>query len=172
MAVAEVLVDKQHETQTYKAKTGSGLSEDDANVIGNELEQIRHKQGEITPITVLDAARHSDSPLHGYFEWDNAVAAENHRRMQARSLVRKITVVVETTTFAYETPAFVSVVRNEDRSYTPVAMVLSDKELRENAVHDIAKWLLSRRDELELYPEFEAVLLEMNKLDVLLCVSE
>lgn len=43
---------------------------------------------------VLADARDKKSPLHAYFEWDDSVAAESHRLMQASALIRRVRVEV------------------------------------------------------------------------------
>ena len=50
--------------------------------------------GAIKPNLVVEAARDPDSPLHGYFEWDDSVAAHQHRLAQAGELIRKLTITV------------------------------------------------------------------------------
>ena len=60
------------------------------------LMDIAKKNGGILQVdAVLDEAKDESSPLHGHFEWDNSVAAEAHRRYQARVLIQrcKITIV-------------------------------------------------------------------------------
>lgn len=46
--------------------------------------------GELSPAIVVDDARSSDSPLHEYFEWDDAVAAEKYRHVIARGLIASV----------------------------------------------------------------------------------
>lgn len=43
---------------------------------------------------IVADARDKASPLHGYFEWDDSVAAEAHRLAQAQSLIRRVRVTV------------------------------------------------------------------------------
>lgn len=51
--------------------------------------------GELTAPLVVESARPSDAPLHPFFEWDDARAAEAHRLEQARSMIRRVRFVVE-----------------------------------------------------------------------------
>jgi len=43
---------------------------------------------------VLERARDAHSALHRYFEWDDTLAAEAHRLVQAENLVRRVHVMV------------------------------------------------------------------------------
>jgi hypothetical protein len=56
------------------------------------LRGIREANGKLTPKLVLDEARHHDHPLHGRFEWDDAIASEAWRLQQARELIRTVRV--------------------------------------------------------------------------------
>src|SRR6185437_11347508 len=65
-----------------------------AQVVGDELERLRQtNNGELTAELALDAARPKSSPLHDGFEWDDTVAAEQHRLTQARSMIRSVVIV-------------------------------------------------------------------------------
>jgi hypothetical protein len=94
---------------------------------------------------VLQEARDEDSPLHKHFEWDDSVAADAHRRYQARVLIQKchITLVESEPTTVR---AFVSLQSDRDAGggYRLTTTVLSDEDLREELMHDmqmtIARW--------------------------------
>lgn len=66
----------------------------DATSVGAHLEMLRKKfKGELTPKDVLDDARHNNSPLHSFFEWDDSEAAEQYRLQQARGLIRSVVAI-------------------------------------------------------------------------------
>lgn len=66
----------------------------DAKSVGAHLELLRQRcKGEITPTDVLDDARHNNSPLHTFFEWDDGEAAEQYRLQQARGLIRSVVAI-------------------------------------------------------------------------------
>lgn len=62
------------------------------------IEATADAHGHITPEGVVNAARDPKSPLHCKFEWDDGIAAEQYRRDQARTLIRKLTFVTADTT--------------------------------------------------------------------------
>lgn len=79
---------------SYTWKTGSRISAVSADIAGKELERIRKEhQGSFEPGVVVDEARPDTSPLHPAFEWDDSIAAEEHRREQAKYMVRALVVV-------------------------------------------------------------------------------
>ena len=110
------------------------------------LMDIAKKNGGILQVdAVLDEAKDESSPLHDHFEWDDSVAAEAHRRYQARVLIQrcKITVVEsEPTTIR----AFVSLQSDREAGggYRMTTKVMDDAALREELMHDIrltiARW--------------------------------
>lgn len=55
------------------------------------------QRGTLTPDAVVADAEKTTSPLHGLFEWDDAVAAREHRLDQARQIIREVLVTVRTT---------------------------------------------------------------------------
>ncbi len=62
-----------------------------------QQDYIRHLEsrgGKLTPEQVLDAARPDESPLHGFFEWDDSAAAEAYRIEQARELIRRVRIEI------------------------------------------------------------------------------
>ena len=110
------------------------------------LMDIAKKNGGILQVdAVLDEAKDESSPLHDHFEWDDSVAAQAHRRYQARVLIQrcKITIVEsEPTTIR----AFVSLQSDREAGggYRMTTKVMDDAALREELMHDIrltiARW--------------------------------
>lgn len=129
----------------------------DAQVAGEELERLRiFNNGRLEPATVVNASRLPSDPLHSAFEWDDAAAAEAHRVDQAKYLIRSITVIAQAPDKeAVPIRAFVSVVRDADRSYTSLAHALSDEDLRRQVI--ASAWV-----ELEAWRKRHAELVEFG----------
>jgi len=73
-----------------------------------ELRRLSEKGGgTLTPSRVVDVARSPLNPLHKYFEWDDAVAAEKYRQDQARELIRCVHIEVTTENVTYVVPCYV-----------------------------------------------------------------
>lgn len=53
------------------------------------LALLQREDGQIVVDDVIDAARDEASPLHSAFTWDDAEAAHQHRRDQARALLKR-----------------------------------------------------------------------------------
>lgn len=57
------------------------------------LRGIYDQGGRLTPALVVDAARPVDSPLHHRFTWDDTVAGERWRQVEAAQLIRSCRIV-------------------------------------------------------------------------------
>lgn len=130
----------------YRFKAGSRLPKRRAGAVGRELDRLA-KGGTLTAVRVVNAARATRSPLHRFFEWNNAKAAHEYRLEQARHLIRSIEVVYED---APEVPPMRVYVAfdtqegpvDEDGRYLAAHVVLNDTDAR-------ARWLRQALRELE-----------------------
>jgi hypothetical protein len=129
----------------YLAKQGSRLTDDDATkIVGPVIECIATANGgKATPKAVLDAARVQSSPIHRFFEWDDAKAAEAYRLDQASYLIRSIE--VQYTGKPEDRVRAFHIVRSEDASgYAPIGTILSSqdmtKQLIQRAKAELASW--------------------------------
>ncbi len=117
----------------YKFSDGYRLS-GDPEIVGRELERIRKKTG-LTADSVLAEASNRKHSLHGYFKWDDRVAAHEYRLNQARYLIRAIVRIEEPDSLPVR--AFVTI--SNEEQYVPVMEVLSDKDRRKRLFMDVHK---------------------------------
>lgn len=61
-----------------------GLHKADAQKCYNECQTLE----EVTPANVLEKARNKRTELHKCFEWDDSIAGEKYRLIQARDVIR------------------------------------------------------------------------------------
>ena len=136
------MTDKQYEWRGYSPK---GVS---AEAAGETLERIASRDGAITPQAVVDEATPKKSPIHPAFEWRNDVAANEHRKWQARNLIRSVRVVEQDVQGEKQTtPAYIHVrpqtAETRDGGYHPAATVISDFDLFERAISEAHQKLIS-----------------------------
>lgn len=110
----------------------------DAQTAGEELERIYNSKGRLEPKDIVEESRPENAPLHPCFEWDDAVAAEKYREVQAGNLVRCIVTECETKEKEIvEVRAFPCV----QQTYTPIEVVVNSEdkmdELLRNALSDL-----------------------------------
>jgi len=63
--------------------------------------------GTLLAVRVVDAARPPRSTLHRYFEWDDSIAGEAYRLIQAGALIRSVRVISTIETIHIATPKYV-----------------------------------------------------------------
>lgn len=104
-------------------------------IVGGELEAINQTEGDISAESVVQRARTPGTPLNAwdnvahYFEWDDSVAAEEHRREQARQLIRAVKVIVESGDQSLSTRAFYAIsAGGGSKAYKPVGFVAASPE--------------------------------------------
>lgn len=117
-------------TTTYRWRPTAQLS-GNAQAVGEVLSALVQKHSDrLTARVVLDEARPEQSPLHRYFLWDNAMAAEKYREEQARLVMRSIEVQQgEDTPQPMFTVVVEQVGEDQQKAYVTTARVLSDPAL-------------------------------------------
>ena len=123
----------------YTFRPGAKVRGVSADVAGTVLQRMLRK-GPLTAERVLSAARPQSHPLHPAFEWDDAVAAEEHRLGQARHLIRSVRVVMQG---GDAEPIAVHVTHEKcgGSAYVATADLQNDAELREAAVEEAMRLL-------------------------------
>lgn len=92
-----------------------------------------------TPKAVVDHARNPRSPLHSFFCWDDGVAAERYRIIQARELLR-VRVEIINHTIDLSIPAYVRDVDQKptDQGYIDLVSVrASETKSRETLIREL-----------------------------------
>lgn len=135
----------------------------DANVVGRHIEMLREKfKGELTPEDILDDAKHDNSPLHSFFEWDDTAAAHQHRLQQARGLIRAVVAIyVREDRPAVKHRAYVHIPEGETSHYREASHAMSVKATREavlkRALAELIGWQKRYHDLHEFADFFEQV---------------
>ena len=109
-----------------------------AQEIAIDLLSIKEaNDGMLNPCHVVDSARDDMSPLHPFFEWDDSLAAEQHRLGQARKLITSIVLVEERpkgkTIEVVTYPVFTHL-RSDQHGYRETNEVYSTPELKNSYI--------------------------------------
>jgi|688.fasta_scaffold24117_4 hypothetical protein len=148
--------------QEYFYKAGRCVANLDANTVGHELNRIYNKHGALAPATVVKESKPKQAPLHGAFEWNDQIAAEEHRLHQARQIINVVTVVPEDRPNTLPVQAFINVtVVNDDdkneRRYTPVKEVIDTPGLYDQHLSHLKYRLKNMKIELSKFVELAQV---------------
>lgn len=106
------------------------------------ITQLAEKNGnELTPTEVVEEARLLESPLHKAFEWNDSIAGEKYRLMQARLMIYSVKVTIE----GKRHPAFISarviVDKKPMRKYFPIDKIVTDEKLHSSILFGAIKEL-------------------------------
>lgn len=127
-----------------------------------EFEKLLEAHGNrLSPRILVEAATPEESPLHGFFEWNDAKAGEKYRLAQAGALIRqwhgavlkideKAKVVHIESVRRLQSPGGLR--GHGQDSYRPVEDILSDPEQREDLLATVLKELQAYR---KRYAELE-----------------
>lgn len=132
----------------YKFKQGAQIKTD-AQIAGAELERLE-ADGNLTAKALVNASRPAEAPLHKEFEWDDSIAAESYREMQARHIINSIEIVREE---REPVRAFFKIERT-DSQYHHVDVIMRQKDSRQ-------KLLMSALAELKAFERKYAQLTEL-----------
>lgn len=132
----------------------------------DELLRIqRLHRGLLMPKEVVSEAREENNPLHGYFDWDDSVAAEKWRIEQARGLIQ---VAVEYVNDNKEpVRVFVSLQRDRMKGgYRRLETVMSDDVLKAELLRESLVELNTLRNRYRQLVELSKVFREINKVSI------
>lgn len=98
----------------------------DAETVQTELSRIADSNGGVLdPQMVVNESRSESAPLHRLFEWDDTVAAEKYRVVQARFIIRNQIVEED------DTPTVRSFVHAGGDGYAPIRTALQSVDMTE-----------------------------------------
>lgn len=99
----------------YKFKDGRNFGGCSPQRVGDALESLRVRQdGRLRTVDVVKAAAKPESPLHPAFTWDDKIAAERCRLMEAQELIRHVVVYDEQSKVERKAFYTITVSPNED----------------------------------------------------------
>ncbi len=118
---------------TYQWKL-PGIYNVSAQTAGEELDRIYHSRGKLEPADIVNESREADAPLHGCFEWDDAVAAEKYRENQASDIIRAVVIVDDTHEEMNNIRAFVHV----ESTYQPMKVVVKSENKMQKLLQSVS----------------------------------
>lgn len=88
--------------------------------------------GRLTPTNAVDAARDPNNPMHGEFEWDDAIAGEKYRLQQARELIGSFQITQVVMKTEHRVQEFVRDPRKsgDEQGYRRITEIKTDEQMR------------------------------------------
>ncbi len=130
----------------------------DATVAGEVCEELDKTVG-LTPQNLVDASRPEDAPLHREFEWDDTIAAEEYRRVQARHIITNLAVVIEE---KKQEPvrAFFSLeygFKKNEGAYESTVRIMSDEEMKARLLEKAKAEMIAFKSKYKMLRELDEV---------------
>lgn len=139
----------------------------DPQSIGSELARIEAAEKGLTPRVVVARARPKTAVLHDCFEWNNSVAGEEYRFLQAAQLIRCVR-VIETDSKGEEVPlrAFIHVRNGDGKSrYLKTAKVMNDEHLRSLAINEARQYVARAKAKLQEFEELLSIYRALERVE-------
>ena len=129
----------------------------DAEKVYSDIEKIAEK----TPQNLVDYAQaHPKSELHKCFTWDDAKAANEYRKTEARQVLRLLVFVDE----KEEEPTKIRVLQKTSETYEPVKKILRDEDEYKALLARAKAELKSFRERYKQIAELEEILTLIDEL--------
>ena len=164
-------------SRRYFAAKNASFNDKKAQVYGARLGSLLKEHGALSPEVVVTAARSGADPLHPYFQWDDIVAAENYRKMQARNLLGSIVVKVRGEEVrAFEHVSVQMQAKDEDTLQTVSVYlwqgdVRKDEALHESNLGQILRWLIHFKERYRNIKELGPVIAAIEEVEQLQLVE-
>jgi hypothetical protein len=132
------------------------------------LEQIRKKNGGLTDDAIVEAAKPASHALHNWFEWEDCEAAKEHRRAQARALIRSLVVVYKKAPDlklrVYQVERKARPQDPERTVYSTTDEVLRNPEARDRLIASAIKAAMEFRRRFKQLHELDAIIESIDKV--------
>lgn len=134
----------------------------DPNLAVKEITKAEDIYGKVTPGTVLNVAKEKDSPIHSLFQWDDSIAGEKYRLIQARKLINNLEIKIVRNNETVSIPTFEIVRRDESNQFKSIeVMTVDDVEFVKLS---IIKEITRLTEKLSVYKKFNEVVGDLNKV--------
>jgi len=144
--------------KVFKSSYNRAVPEAKAQEYGEYLLRLmKANDDRLTPGFVVEKARSQESPLHGYFEWDNKNAGDLWRLQQATSLLNHIEVEITTGEEEARTiRAFLNVkedTNGKDSIYVLIDTVADNEDYQQQVIEKAFRELIGWKERYKTYKE-------------------
>jgi hypothetical protein len=138
---------------------------DDPQVLGEEIDSLRRDYGRVDRYLLVEEAASPDSPIHGWFEWNDDTAAYEYRLKQASELLRAVVITKIGDQSVAPVRANVRISRKvgDEPAEVTYESVL-DPEVRQVQLQRLRRDLFAMRRRLAAFVEFEDVVEAIDSL--------
>jgi hypothetical protein len=150
----------------FVAAEGSDLTDGQVNAYGMEIFNLQKAKDEpITAEEVLADARNPSTAYHGYFVWDNDVAGEKYRQIQASQLLTGIKIVIDDHAGKPKyVRAFYNVTLGGKKGYMPASFVFNNEMAAQQVINQALKEARSWSEKYRIYAELSPISRKIDEI--------
>jgi len=137
-----------------------------ASVAGKYIQQLARKNHGVSAEVLVEAASNPGSPLHECFEWDDTKAAAEYRKVQARLILRSLTVTVQEDDDHEPVQVNAFVCLEEGPEYLSVQSVVSDEDMDLRYKRILLEDLRQCKRKVQAYKEFTEVVQAIDRVRI------
>lgn len=132
-----------------------GFYKADASKVLDELSELG---GEYSLADVVEKAKDKNSEMHSIFEWDDSVAGEEYRKIQAGKMVRNLVIVRNDETEEKTNVRYFVSTGKRDSTYTPTRLVVRNQDAYEQLLERAYAELRAFKEKYSTLSELEEIL--------------
>lgn len=132
-----------------------GFYKADASKVLDELSELGD---EYSLSDVVEKAKDKNSEMHSIFEWDDSVAGEEYRKIQAGKMVRNLVIVRNDETEEKTNVRYFVSTGKRDSTYTPTRLVIRNQDAYEQLLERAYAELRAFKGKYSILSELEEIL--------------
>lgn len=132
-----------------------GFYKADASKVLDELSELGD---EYSLSDVVEKAKDENSEMHSIFEWDDSVAGEEYRKIQAGKMVRNLVIVRNDETEEKTNVRYFVSTGKRDSTYTPTRLVIRNQDAYEQLLERAYAELRAFKEKYSTLSELEEIL--------------
>lgn len=132
-----------------------GFYNADASKVLAELSELGD---EYSLSDVVEKAKDENSEMHSIFEWDDSVAGEEYRKIQAAKMVRNLVIVRNDETEEKTNVRYFVSTGKRDSTYTPTRLVIRNQDAYEELLKRALAELRAFKEKYSTLSELEEIL--------------
>ena len=132
-----------------------GFYKADASKVLDELSELGD---EYSLSDVVKKAKDENSEMHSIFEWDDSVAGEEYRKIQAGKMVRNLVIVRNDETEEKTNVRYFVSTGKRDSTYTPTRLVVRNQDAYEQLLERAYAELRAFKEKYSTLSELDEIL--------------
>lgn len=122
------------------------------------LDELSELGNEYSLSDVVKKAKDENSEMHSIFEWDDSIAGEEYRKIQAGKMVRNLVIVRNDETEEKTNVRYFVSTGKRDSTYTPTRLIIRNQDAYEKLLERAYAELRAFKEKYSTLSEFDEIL--------------